>query len=72
MRLPVTFSDESRGDTVTNFGGIESLGPPVGGTMTAQPEPLIKCKNIIKKIKKKASLCMIFMCNDSAEKYLQT
>src|ERR1700741_5171971 len=37
MRLVRTFSAESRGTEATNTGGRESLLPPVGGMMLAQP-----------------------------------
>ncbi len=36
--LPVKFSAESFGLDFTNLGGMESIGPPPGGMILAQPE----------------------------------
>src|SRR5882757_3807288 len=44
--LPVKFTDESRGVTLSNTGGIESLAPPMGGTTFAQPGLLITVKQM--------------------------
>lgn len=46
--LPVKFRVESPGVAFNNTGGIESLGPPCGGTILAQPGPLIILMVIIK------------------------
>jgi len=35
--LPAKFTDESAGFTLVKTGGSESLSPPAGGTMLAQP-----------------------------------
>jgi hypothetical protein len=37
MRLPVKFKAESLGSASTSTGGSESLGPPPGGIILAQP-----------------------------------
>ena len=44
--LPEKFIEESPGTALTSFGGIESLGPPDGGMILAQPEPPDKIKII--------------------------
>jgi hypothetical protein len=38
--FPVKFTDELAGLAFVNIGGNESLNPPWGGTMLAQPELL--------------------------------
>jgi len=48
--FPLKFTDESAGFALINTGGRESLNPPCGGTMLAQPEPLITLIEMIRMI----------------------
>jgi hypothetical protein len=45
--LPSKFFEESGGFALTNSGGRLSLNPPAGGTILAQPEPLMMLMEMI-------------------------
>ena len=53
MRLPVKLVEESFGVAAIKTGGRLSLGPPLGGIILAQPEPLMIRIALIKIIKRK-------------------
>lgn len=71
MRLPVKFLDESGGRTAASSGGSESLGPPIGGIILAQPVPLSMPATAIKAInnKKRKLLCFMLLCKNSGCKH---